>query len=95
MNNSKDRQVLTCPDRLMSISAAAIELGTCTRTVRRYIKKGLIRSFLIAGTIRRIRQSELEAFIKACEEGKSRKPVKRPRQLNLGFGAPAGEADDA
>ncbi len=74
MNNDKDRQVLISPDRLMSISAAAAELGTCTRTVRRYITKGLI---------------------KAYEEGKSRKPVKRPRQLNLGFGSSSGEDKDA
>jgi excisionase family DNA binding protein len=95
MNTDWNRQVLPSRDRLISIGDAAAELRMSTRTIRRYIKKGLIRSFVIGGKTRRIRSSELEDFIKACEEGKSRKPEKRPKQLNLGFGAPAREVEDA
>lgn len=95
MNTNKDRHVTPFRNQLISVSDAAVELRMSTRTVHRYIKMGQLMSFVIGGKTRRIRYSELEDFIKRCEEGKSRKVEQRPKQLNLVLTAPVGEKEDA
>jgi excisionase family DNA binding protein len=58
------------PTTLLSVPAVAQSLGVSEKSVRRFIKRGLLRAYKIGGQIR-ISADDLRSFILACRLPKS------------------------
>lgn len=50
--------------KLVSVEAAASQLGLSTRTIRRYIADGKLRAFRVGGTLIRVRQADVDALVR-------------------------------
>ncbi|WP_186626603.1 helix-turn-helix domain-containing protein [Rhodococcus sp. BP22] len=46
--------------KLISISAAAAELGVCDRTVRRYLASGRLKGYRVGGRMIRVDAAQLD-----------------------------------
>lgn len=46
--------------RLISISAAAAELGVCDRTIRRYLASGRLKGYRVGGRMIRVDAAQLD-----------------------------------
>jgi excisionase family DNA binding protein len=62
------------PTTLLSVPVVARRLGVSDRSIRRYIKRGLLRAYKIGGQIR-IAEEDLMAFLASCRLAKSDIPV--------------------
>jgi excisionase family DNA binding protein len=80
--------------QLVSIAHAAQRLDVGTRTVRRYIRKGLLEAVVMGGRVYRIRESSLSDFIASLHPGKRESISTSPRQLDLGICHPSGGRED-
>ncbi len=80
--------------QLVSIAHAAQKLDVGTRTVRRYIRKGLLEAVVMGGRVYRIRESSLSDFIASLHPGQRDSLSTSPRQLGLGISHTAGGRDD-
>jgi excisionase family DNA binding protein len=80
--------------QLVSIAHAAQRLDVGTRTVRRYIRKGLLEAVVMGGRVYRIRESSLSDFIAGLHSGQGGSAPSSPRQLDLGISHPPGGRDN-
>lgn len=52
---------------LLSFEQVAARLGVSVRTIRRYHAEGRLRAIYLSPKVPRVKSTELEAFIAACE----------------------------
>jgi excisionase family DNA binding protein len=52
------------PRQLITLSAAAEQLGVCTRTIRRWISEGELRAYRVGPRILRVDQADLDKLLR-------------------------------